>query len=147
MVDHYAWRVVWSEEDQEWVGLCTEFPSLSHLAESKSEALAGIEALVSEVVLDMCAQGEPVPSPIASRTYSGKLSARVTPVVHRQLAMEAMEAGVSVNRIVTAKLAAPLMLAQAPVALCSSSLRDAATGRVVPKKRMKAANAEEQEYA
>lgn len=32
-MDHkrYAYRIVWSDEDQEFVGLCTEFPSLSWL--------------------------------------------------------------------------------------------------------------------
>jgi len=26
--DHYCYRVTWSEEDQEQLGLCAEFPSL-----------------------------------------------------------------------------------------------------------------------
>ena len=26
--DHYTYRVTWSEEDQEYVGLCAEFPQL-----------------------------------------------------------------------------------------------------------------------
>jgi hypothetical protein len=25
--DHYTYRVTWSEDDQEYVGLCAEFPS------------------------------------------------------------------------------------------------------------------------
>ena len=33
--DLYSYRVQWSEEDREFVGLCTEFPSLSWLAESQ----------------------------------------------------------------------------------------------------------------
>lgn len=32
------YRVTWSEEDQEYVGLCAEFPSLSWLAESQEAA-------------------------------------------------------------------------------------------------------------
>ncbi|MGV7292077.1 antitoxin HicB, partial [Mycobacterium kansasii] len=28
---HYTYRVEWSPEDGEWVGLCAEFPSLSWL--------------------------------------------------------------------------------------------------------------------
>lgn len=28
MKDHYTYRVTWSEEDGEYVGLCVEFPSL-----------------------------------------------------------------------------------------------------------------------
>lgn len=39
---HYAYRVIWSSEDNEFVGLCAELPSLSWLASSQSEALAGI---------------------------------------------------------------------------------------------------------
>ena len=40
------YRVVWSEEDQEYVGLCEAFPSLSHLDKSPSKALKGIRDLV-----------------------------------------------------------------------------------------------------
>lgn len=28
---HYAYRLLWSTEDSEYVGLCAEFPSLSWL--------------------------------------------------------------------------------------------------------------------
>jgi hypothetical protein len=32
-LDHYTYRVTWSPEDNEHVGQCVEFPSLSWLAE------------------------------------------------------------------------------------------------------------------
>ena len=32
--DHYTYRVTWSSDD-EYVGLCTELPSLNRLASSK----------------------------------------------------------------------------------------------------------------
>lgn len=41
-------RVVWSEEDQAFIGLCDGFPSLSWLAGTPEEALRGIRALVTE---------------------------------------------------------------------------------------------------
>ncbi len=41
MSRHYSYRVVFSREDGEWVGLCTEFPSLSHLATDQVEAMRG----------------------------------------------------------------------------------------------------------
>lgn len=66
-VDHYTWRVTWSAEDGEHVGLCTEFPSLSWLAASPEEALAGIRAAVADCVKDLLANAEPVPEPIADR--------------------------------------------------------------------------------
>ena len=33
--DRYTYRITWSEEDQEYVGLCVEFPSLSWLDKKK----------------------------------------------------------------------------------------------------------------
>lgn len=56
--DHYTYRVTWSAEDGEHVGLCGEF------------------------------------------------RVRIPPEVHRALAMQAAERGVSLNRLASAKLAA-----------------------------------------
>jgi len=102
--DRYTYRVTWSEEDEEYVGLCAEFPSLSWLAATPEEALAGIRQVVSDVVRDLEANEEPVPAPFATRNYSGKFVVRVPPEVHRKLAIEAAEAGVSLNRLASAKL-------------------------------------------
>jgi predicted HicB family RNase H-like nuclease len=102
--DRYTYRVTWSEEDQEHVGLCAEFPSLSWLATSPEAALRGIRTIVAEVVEDMQARGETIPEALASRHFSGKFMVRVPPEVHRQLAVEAAEAGVSLNRLASAKL-------------------------------------------
>jgi predicted HicB family RNase H-like nuclease len=102
--DRYTYRVTWSEEDDEYAGLCAEFPSLSWLAGSPEEALAGIRAVVADVVADMESNGELVPEPIATRRYSGNFLLRVPPELHRRLALEAAEAGVSLNRLASARL-------------------------------------------
>jgi len=102
--EHYTYRVTWSEEDQEFVGLCAEFPSLSHLAETRNAAIDGIVTLVSDVVSDMVANGETIPEPIAEKRYSGKFQVRIPPEQHRLLAIKAAEAGVSLNRYISAKL-------------------------------------------
>ncbi len=51
--DHFTYRVTWSLEDREHVGLCAEFPSLSWLDVTPEGALAGIRQIVAEVVLDV----------------------------------------------------------------------------------------------
>lgn len=102
--DKYTYRVTWSEEDAEHVGLCAEFPSLSWLAATPEAALKGIRKLVAEVVADMASTGEQIPAPLATKHYSGKFMVRVPPEVHRQLAIEAAEAHVSLNRLASAKL-------------------------------------------
>jgi len=96
-VSHYAYRVVWSAEDQEFVATCVEFPSLSWLDADQVAALRGLEALVARVVADLAAQGEVVPEPLAERSFSGKLNLRLGPELHRQVARDAAEAGVSIN--------------------------------------------------
>ena len=103
--DKYTYRVLWSEEDGEFVGLCAEFPSLSWLAPSREAAITGIVKTVRQAVRDMAADGEVPPSPLMDRTYSGVFKVRVPAVVHRNLVIEATEAGVSLNRLVSAKLA------------------------------------------
>ena len=102
--DRYTYRVTWSEDDNEYVGLCAEFPSLSWLAQTPETALKGIRKLVADVVKDMQSNDEPVPKPIASRHYSGKFMVRVPPEVHRNLAIKAAESGVSLNRLASSKL-------------------------------------------
>jgi len=103
--DKYTYRVTWSEEDGEFVGLCAEFPSLSWLSASPEAAMRGIRELVKDSVADMEQNGEKTPTPISTRQFSGKFMVRVPPEVHRQLATEAAESGVSLNRIASAKLA------------------------------------------
>ena len=104
-LDHYTYRVTWSADDAEHIGLCAEFASLSWLAPTPEEALSGIRAVVADVVKDLRASGELVPDPIAERRYSGQLRVRIPPLVHRQLALQAAEEGVSLNRLASAKLA------------------------------------------
>ncbi|GIK25873.1 MAG: hypothetical protein BroJett006_21190 [Betaproteobacteria bacterium] len=104
--DHYTYRVTWSAEDGEHVGLCAEFPSLSWLAESPEAALKGIRQIVAEAVADMQSSGEAVPVPLAEKHYSGEFRVRIPPEVHRSLAIQAAEQGVSLNRLASAKLAA-----------------------------------------
>lgn len=104
-IDHYTYRVTWSAEDGEHIGLCAEFASLSWLAATPEKALAGIRKVVADCVRDLAANAEPVPEPIADRRYSGEFKVRIPPQQHRRLAIEASEQGVSLNRLVSAKLA------------------------------------------
>lgn len=103
-IDRFTYRVTWSEEDQEYVGLCAEFISLSWLEKTPEKALAGIRKLVKECVQDLEASGEPSPEPISTKSYSGKFMVRVPPETHRSLAIQAAEAGVSLNRLIASRL-------------------------------------------
>lgn len=67
MTNQYTYRTTWSAEDGEHVGLCAEFPSLSSLATTPEEALAGIRHVVAESVTDMRVNDEPIPEPLFVR--------------------------------------------------------------------------------
>ena len=45
------------------------------------------------------------PNPLSDRTYSGRFVVRVPPETHRDLVIKAAEEGVSLNRLVSARLA------------------------------------------
>lgn len=104
VLNQYTYRVTWSGEDNQCVGLCAEFPSLSWLDATPEKALRGIRRIVAQVVKDMRTHGESVPEPISQRRYSGKFMVRVPPEVHRRLVMEAAEEDISLNRLISAKL-------------------------------------------
>jgi predicted HicB family RNase H-like nuclease len=104
-VGHYTYRVTWSAEDGEYVATCLEFPSLSWLAESRNDAIDGLERLVAESVEDMAANAETIPDPLAERKFSGTFNVRIGAHLHRNLAMHAAEEHMSLNQYVVKKLA------------------------------------------
>jgi predicted RNase H-like HicB family nuclease len=63
----YTYRVMWSAEDNEYVGLCAEFPSLSWLDADQSKAFSGIVDVVAEVVADMISNNEKLPVPLSEK--------------------------------------------------------------------------------
>ena len=103
-IDRYTYRVIWSEEDEMYVGLCTEFALLSHLDDTPEKAFAGIRDVVAFAVKLLHEDGTPIPEPLSTRRYSGTLTLRVPPETHRALAMDAAEAGVSMNRLAAERL-------------------------------------------
>lgn len=88
MTDHYTYHITWSVEDDEYVGLCHEFPSLSWLEPTADAAFAGIRKVVAEVLEDMQTTGEIPPTPLAEL---------VDPDVHYPLEFEVVGFSVPAN--------------------------------------------------
>jgi hypothetical protein len=51
-VDDYYFYALWSEEDNQYAGLCDEFPSLCWLEPFIEDALKGIRRCVSEMLAE-----------------------------------------------------------------------------------------------
>ena len=96
-VTHYRYAVSWSPDDEEYVATVAEFPSLSWLEPDQIEAIRGLERLVASLIEDLQSSEEPVPSPLADRTFSGRLNLRVSVQLHRRLATEALQHHESLN--------------------------------------------------
>ena len=95
MSDHYTYRITWSEEDGSTWACAWSSHSSSWLAPRPEDAFAGIRCAVADAVQDMQSVGEAVPEPLATRPYSGRILLRVPPEIHRELATQATEEGVS----------------------------------------------------
>ncbi len=67
--NHYTYRILWLQKDEEYVELCAEFPSLSWLATQAEKALKGIVNFVLEGVKDM-QHKEEVPMPLSHAKYN-----------------------------------------------------------------------------
>lgn len=103
--EQYTYRVFFSPEDGEYVGKAAEFPSLSVLEPCQGDAFNGIVEAVRFTLEEMARSGEAPPEPLSLRRYSGTISLRMTPQLHKEVAMRAAEENISINRYINAKLA------------------------------------------
>lgn len=110
----YIYSVVWSADDEAFIGRVLEFPSLAAHGSTQAKALSEIRAVVQHAFEDLQDSGEPVPEPLHKRPYSGTLNVRLPKYLHRQLAIEAAEEGVSLNQLIATKLAATSWLTEKP---------------------------------
>jgi hypothetical protein len=65
----YTYRLLWSEDKQRYLGVCSEFPILVYEATTTNDALAGIERRVAEELADLTRQKKPHPEPQAVRRF------------------------------------------------------------------------------
>ena len=86
--------------------MCAELASLSWLTKTPEAALKGIQKVVGDFVAEMLANDNSVPVAMAEKSYSGEFRVRISPPLHRNLALMAAEQGASLNRLASAKLAA-----------------------------------------
>lgn len=105
-VDQYLYSVGWSEEDKSFVARVAEFSSLAAHGETQEDALREIKEVVGFVLNDLIESKEPIPEPFGKRSFSGKLVLRMPEYMHRQLVLEAMQQGISLNQLLNLKLEA-----------------------------------------
>ena len=105
LADKYSYRVEWSEEDQRFIGRCIEFPSLGAHGKTKEKALKEISNVVSETINWLEEEKEEIPVPLSMKKYSGRLTLRLPPEIHKMIEMNAALEGISINRYILSTIA------------------------------------------
>lgn len=101
----YTYQVQWNSEDEVFVGTVHEWDLLAAHGETEQEAFEEIRKVVAFAIEESEAEGDEYPEPLADKDYSGQFNVRIPPSLHRELATEAEREGVSLNQLVTTKLA------------------------------------------
>lgn len=119
-VPRYSYRVFWSSEDGEYVGVCPEFPALSALMPTAKEALAEIQTVVAEAIALYAREGWALPEPapvLEPSSHSGQFRLRVPQSLHADLVARAERDGVSLNALCNTYLARGLGSAEVQAAI------------------------------
>jgi predicted HicB family RNase H-like nuclease len=96
---------VFQDEDGEYVAHFVELPSVSAFGGSPEEAISELATAWEGVKESYEKHGESIPVAPARKEYSGQFNVRIDKRLHRALAMEAAKAGISLNAMVSQKLA------------------------------------------
>ena len=67
--DKYTYRLLWDEDKQRYLGVCSEFPDLKYEATITSDALAGIQNRIAEEIESLSRLKKVVPEPLAVRRF------------------------------------------------------------------------------
>jgi len=101
----YLKIVEWSAEDRCYVGIAPPLIGQSCHGASEAEVLTQLQTIVEEWVETLIEEGKPLPASTANRKFSGKFVVRLSPEIHRKVALKAMARGDSLNQYVAETLA------------------------------------------
>lgn len=96
---------IYLDEDDEYMAYFTEMPNVSASGNTPEEAIHELEQAWQLMKEDYVASGEEIPVAPSRKKYSGSFNVRIDKRIHRDLAIEAAQSGVSLNALVAQKLA------------------------------------------
>ncbi len=96
---------LYKDEDGDWLAYFAEMPNISAFSDTPENALRELGTAWEAVRESFQKHNEPIPSPPDIGTYDGCLDLRIDRQLHRTLAVEAVGEGVTLNELVSRKLA------------------------------------------
>ena len=106
--DKYLKIVEWSDEDNCYVGTAPGLFDGGVHGEDEGKVFKELCEAVDESIAIMKESGKPLPKSTANKNYSGKIALRISPDLHKALAVRAMQDGESINKLIQHKLEAAL---------------------------------------
>ncbi|MGA2410066.1 MAG: type II toxin-antitoxin system HicB family antitoxin [Candidatus Binataceae bacterium] len=93
------------DDDRDWLAHLVELPNVSAFGSTPEKALNELDVAWELVKESYIEENKPVPIAPSKRQYSGQFNVRIDRRVHRALAVEAEQAGLTLNALVAQKLA------------------------------------------
>jgi len=101
----YLKIVEWDDDDRCYIGSAPPLIGQSCHGKTESDVIKQLQAIVEEWVELLLVDGKPLPEGTADRRFSGKFVVRLSPEIHRKVALKAMARGESLNEFVSETLA------------------------------------------
>ena len=95
--DRYLKIVEWSEEDHCYVGTCPGMMLGGIHGDNETKVYQELCQAIEEWIKIHEEDGKPLPEPTAQKEYSGKFVVRVGKELHKELAIDALREGQSLN--------------------------------------------------
>jgi len=103
--DNYLKIVEWSEEDNCYVGSAPGLFIGGVHGKNQDKVFKELCYIVEETITIMLKEGRPLPKGNLNKKFSGKIALRITPELHKVLAVKAMQEGKSINKYIAHNLA------------------------------------------
>lgn len=101
---------IFLDDTEDYVAHFVELPEVSAFGETPEAALNELASAWEGMKEIYAEEGRPIPIAPARKEYSGQFNVRIDRRVHRALAVEAAQAGVTLNALVSQKLAKSVRL-------------------------------------
>ena len=98
--ENYLKIVEWSEEDQCFVGTAPGLILGGVHGSNQRKVFDKLCEAVKDAIVMLVKEGKPVPPQAVKDKYSGKIALRITPQMHRSLAIKAIQRGESINKYI-----------------------------------------------
>lgn len=102
----YSYRVEWSQEDEAFLVSLNDWPGLmGHGPDHHAALAAGLEMVEAAIeTLRETGSEKDIPEPLTMRTFNGKVLVRMSPELHRTLALRAAREGKALNTLIVGQL-------------------------------------------